>query len=130
MSLQGFASRRALRVLSPLLLLLLLCWGGPSLALDPQREMSEYSRSVWLTENGLPQNTVPAVAQTGEGYLWVATEEGLARFDGTNFTVFDKQNTPQLTNNDIRALASDDRGGLWLGASGGLLRLADGKFTS
>ncbi len=130
MSLQGFARRHAVRVLSPLLLLLIYSWGGPLLALDPQRELAEYSRSVWLTENGLPQNTVRAVAQTGEGYLWVATAEGLARFDGTSFTVLDKQNTPQLTNDDIRALASDRQGGLWLGTSGGLLRLSDGKFTA
>ncbi|HWT01813.1 MAG TPA: two-component regulator propeller domain-containing protein [Pyrinomonadaceae bacterium] len=113
-----------------LFLLLLLCRGWPSFALDPRRELADYSRNVWLTENGLPQNTVNAVAQTADGYLWIGTGEGVARFDGTGFTVFDKQNTPELKNNDVRALAGDRRGGLWLGTSTGLLRLAEGKFSS
>ena len=129
MSRSGLARKLNLRVLSPFLLLL-LCWGGPSLALDPRRELAEYSRNVWLTENGLPQNTVHAVAQTRDGYLWIGTGEGLARFDGMNFTVFDKQNTPELKNNDVHALMGDRVGGLWLGTSAGLLRLADGKFSS
>ncbi|HJU55945.1 MAG TPA: two-component regulator propeller domain-containing protein [Pyrinomonadaceae bacterium] len=129
MSRSGFARKLNLRLLSPFILLL-LCWGGPSLALDPQRDLAEYSRNVWLTENGLPQNTVHAVAQTVDGYLWIGTEEGLARFDGTGFTVFDKQNTPQLRNNDVHALVGDRQGGLWLGTSTGLLRFADGKFSS
>src|SRR5690242_301489 len=48
------------------------------------------------TENGLPQNTITAVVQTQDGYLWVGTYSGLARFDGLRFTVFDENNTPGL----------------------------------
>jgi ligand-binding sensor domain-containing protein len=94
------------------LLLPLSFRSGPTFALDRQREVSAFGHTAWLTENGLPQNTVHSVIQTGDGYLWLATEEGLARFDGIKFTIFDKQNTPQLKSNDIHALFEDRRGAL------------------
>ncbi len=114
-----------------LCLLLLLCFGcGPTLALDSARDLSQFNRQVWLTENGLPQNTVHSIAQAKDGYVWIATEEGLARFDGIRFTVFDKQNTPALKSNDIRVLLEDRRGALWIGTTDGLVRLLDAKFTA
>ena len=110
--------------------LLLLCFGcGLALALDPVSELSQFNRQVWLTENGLPQNTVHSITQANDGYVWIATEEGLARFDGIKFTVFDKQNTPELKSNDIRVLLEDRRGALWIGTTDGLVRLLDSKFT-
>jgi ligand-binding sensor domain-containing protein len=111
------------------LILVVGCCCGAASALDPTRDLSQFSRQNWLTENGLPQNTVHSITQTQNGYLWIATEEGLARFDGVKFTVFDKQNTPELKSNDIRALLADRRGALWAGTAAGLLRFADGKFT-
>ena len=113
-----------------LCLLLLLLAGVPALALDPTRDLSQFNASVWLTENGLPQNTVHSITQAKDGYVWIATEEGLARFDGIKFTVFDKQNTPELKSNDIRALLEDRRGVLWIGTTDGLVRLQDSKFTA
>jgi ligand-binding sensor domain-containing protein/signal transduction histidine kinase len=111
--------------------LLLICfWSGPTIALDKQRALSEFSREAWLTENGLPQNTVHDIAQTREGYIWIATEGGLARFDGISFTVFEKQNTPQLKEGDIHALLADRQGGLWVCTTNGLLRMSGGKFIS
>src|SRR3989441_2305548 len=116
---------------SILCLLLLLCLGGRvALALDPARDLSEFNGQVWLTENGLPQNTVHAITQAKDGYVWIATEEGLARFDGIRFAIFDKQNTPELKSNDIRVLLEDRRGALWIGTADGLVRLLDGKFTT
>jgi ligand-binding sensor domain-containing protein/signal transduction histidine kinase len=111
-------------------LLLLLLAGVPALALDPTRSLSQFNASVWLTENGLPQNTVHSITQAKEGYVWIATEEGLARFDGIKFTIFDKQNTPELKSNDIRVLLEDRRGALWIGTTDGLVRLQDSKFTA
>src|SRR3954451_25194483 len=88
-------------------------------------------QEVWRTEDGLPQNTVPAIVQSRDGYLWAGTELGLVRFDGTHFTVFDKSNTPELKANVILALLQDRRGTLWIGTvGGGLTRFADGKFTT
>ena len=74
------------------LILLLLVATGAAYALDPNRSLSEFGTQVWLTENGLPQNTVQAITQTRDGYLWIGTQEGLAKFNGTTFTVFDKVN--------------------------------------
>jgi hypothetical protein len=66
-----------------------LACAGAARALDPARQMSQYVHDVWTTNEGLPQDSVNAVAQTPDGYLWVATQEGLARFDGISFTTFD-----------------------------------------
>jgi ligand-binding sensor domain-containing protein/signal transduction histidine kinase len=110
--------------------LLLLSFGcGQALALDPARPLSQLNHQIWLTENGLPQNTIHRVTQGQDGYIWIGTEEGLARFDGINFAVFDKQNTPQLKSNDIRMLLEDRRGDLWIGTADGLVQMRGGKFT-
>jgi ligand-binding sensor domain-containing protein/signal transduction histidine kinase len=110
--------------------LLLLLAGTRTLALDPTRHLKEFGHQVWLTENGLPQNTVQAIAQTQDGYLWLGTQEGLARFDGLNFTVFDKENTPAFKSNDIRFLVEDRRQRLWISTSYGLVCRHNGQFTS
>ena len=109
-------------------LLLLAC--TRSSALDPNRSLNEFGHQAWLTENGLPQNTVQAIIQTRDGYLWVGTQEGLARFDGLNFTVFDKENTPAFKSNDIRFLQEDQQGRLWISTSYGLICRHNGQFTS
>src|SRR6266446_8455873 len=113
-----------------LLLLLTLLLSGTALAIDSRRELAQLNHEVWLTENGLPHNTVHSIAQTPNGYIWIGTEEGLARFDGIRFTVFDKQNTPQLKSNYIRTLLVDERGALWIGTTDGLVQMLDGKFTT
>ena len=112
-----------------LITLLVLC-GGRALALDTRRELAQFSRQVWQTENGLPQNTVHSVIQTRDGYVWAATEEGLARFDGLGFVVFDKENTPQLKSNDVRSVMQDKRGALWLSTAEGLVRLSNGEANA
>ena len=108
---------------------LLLAGGESALALNSQRELSQFGHEVWLTEHGLPQNTVHAIAQTRDGYIWIGTEEGLARFDGVKFTVFDKQNTPEFKSNYIKTLLADRQGALWIGTAQGLVRMLNGKFT-
>src|SRR5687768_1504386 len=78
-----------------------------ALALDPTRGATQYTLSTWQTEDGLPQNTVQTITQTKDGYLWVGTQEGLVRFDGLQFTVFDRRNTPSLPHNMISTLLED-----------------------
>jgi ligand-binding sensor domain-containing protein/signal transduction histidine kinase len=112
------------------LFLVLLVWCGTVYALDPRRELSQFGHEIWLTENGLPQNTVHAITQTKNGYIWIATEGGLARFDGVSFKVFDKQNTPEFNSNYIRTLLEDREGVLWIGTAEGLVRMQAGKFTA
>jgi hypothetical protein len=68
-------------------------------ALDPSRAVTQYRRQSWNTREGLPQSAVESLAQ---GYLWLGTQEGLARFDGIRFAVFDKAGTPALRHNRIR----------------------------
>ena len=71
-----------------------------------------------------------AIAQTADGYLWLGTEEGLARFDGVSFTIFDQSNTPEIKNNVILALYVDRKDNLWIGTNDGMNRFKDGRFTS
>ena len=65
-------------------------------ALDPRKAITQYVHEVWRMEDGLPQSTVTSLAQTPDGYLWIGTEGGLARFDGTRFVVFDKRTNDAL----------------------------------
>lgn len=101
------------------------------LALNPNLALTQYVHDVWQTDNGMPQDSALALAQTPDGYLWIATEVGLARFDGARFTTYDKHNTPQLLSNEISALFADKRGNLWIGTrGGGVVRMRDGTFTT
>lgn len=98
-------------------------------ALDPGKSITQYVHDVWTTDNGLPQNSVGAIAQTPDGYLWIGTEEGLARFDGARFVTFDKRNTPGLHSDEVDALLVDHAGTLWIGMrGGGLASLRGGIF--
>jgi ligand-binding sensor domain-containing protein/signal transduction histidine kinase len=82
----------------------------------------------WHKEDGLPHETVEAVLQTRDGYLWFGTQRGLARFNGAEFKVFDAQNTPQLKNSHITGLWEDTTGALWVGTTrGGLTRFSEGR---
>ena len=87
-----------------------------------------WGQKVWSSENGLPQNSVHRILQTRDGYLWIATEGGLARFNGVQFTIFNQENEPAFTSNDTCCLAEDRSGGLWIGTSDGLLRYVGGAF--
>jgi ligand-binding sensor domain-containing protein/signal transduction histidine kinase len=118
---------RILRLL-PTVLLLLMC-GVRAYALAPVGDLGQLSRRAWQTETGLPRNTVHSIAQTRDGYVWVATEEGVARFDGAGFKVFDKQNTPELRSNDVRALLATRGGELWACTGAGVARLREGSWT-
>ncbi|MGH9692592.1 MAG: ligand-binding sensor domain-containing protein, partial [Bryobacteraceae bacterium] len=111
----------------------LLCLGpGPAQAsLDPAKAITQYVRQTWQSGSGLPHNTVFAMSQTTDGYVWLGTEEGLARFDGNRFTVFDKRNTAELRNDCAISLLVDHKGDLWIGTrSGGLTRYSHGRFQS
>lgn len=103
---------------------------SPLLALDPARAITQFGLSVWSTDQGLPQSSVNAIAQTKDGYLWFGTQEGLARFDGARFTIFDKRNTPAMAMHHVNALLVTRDGTLWIGKNGGLTRYKDGQFKS
>ncbi len=102
-----------------LLLSLLLPGIRIAQALDAGDALEQFGRQTWRTENGLPQNTVRAIAQTRDGYLWFGTDGGLVRFDGFRFTVYDVQSSPALVTNQIRRLSGRADGSLWIATSGG-----------
>lgn len=108
--------------------LLLLC--ASAAALEPTTPLAGYSRQSWVMENGLPQNTVQALAQTRDGFIWLGTEVGLVRFDGNSFTVFDRNSKPALPGNDIRCLLPTNDGSLWIGTTDGAARLKDGRVST
>ena len=116
-----------LRTLLAAALLAILAW--PSFALDPARPLDLYDVDVW--RDGLPQYLVRAVHQTRDGYLWFATMEGLVRFNGLTFEVFDQRNTPALRTSRIRGLHESRDGALWIAtAGGGVVRHHEGRFTA
>jgi len=109
---------------------MLLCFAPIGMALEPSTPLASYGRQAWGMENGLPQNTVQALVQTKDGFVWLGTEVGLVRFDGNSFRVFDKNTTPALPGNDVRCLLAAKDGALWIGTSEGLARMNDGSVTS
>jgi signal transduction histidine kinase/ligand-binding sensor domain-containing protein len=95
-----------------------------------QDARASYLVNQWQTDEGLPQNSVTSIAQTPDGYLWLGTFDGLARFDGARFWIFNSANTPALASNRILALFVDGHGALWIvSETGDLAQLANGKFT-
>jgi len=98
-------------------------------ALDPHTSLTQYSRTIWNQTDGLPQDTIRAITQTADGYLWLGTDEGLARFDGYEFTIFDKRDG-DLPSNSITALAATADGGLWIGTMSGLAEYRDKRFRT
>ena len=90
-----------------------------------------YFQHLWQTEQGLPENSVAAIVQSRNGYLWLGTYSGLVRFDGIRFALFDNSNTPQLKSSRITSLYEDSEGSLWIGhETGELTRLKDGMFEA
>ncbi|MHC1764476.1 MAG: two-component regulator propeller domain-containing protein [Verrucomicrobiia bacterium] len=90
---------------------------------------SGYFLRTWDTDDGLPENSATAIAQTRDGYLWVGTFNGLVRYNGDGFRVFDRTNTPQLPGAEIVNLFADQRDRLWISTLAGLA-LKDGANWS
>jgi signal transduction histidine kinase/ligand-binding sensor domain-containing protein/CheY-like chemotaxis protein/HPt (histidine-containing phosphotransfer) domain-containing protein len=114
--------------------LLLLGWMlavcGAAQALDPALKLSQYGLDNWQIPDGLPQSSAQAIARTPDGYLWIGTQEGLARFDGVRFTVFDSDNEPAIASKNISVLTVDRGGRLWIGTRAGVAILDNGHFAT
>ena len=96
-----------------------------------RRSSSSYIVDVKETEDGLPQNSVIAITQTRDGYLWLGTLNGLVRFDGTRFTVFDESNTPGLNSGRIVLLFEDSQSNFWIGTeTAGVVLIKEGRVKS
>ena len=108
--------------------LLLAIWMGGIL---PIRATTPYLIHIWQVENGLPQDKVTGGVQTQDGYLWLGTYGGLARFDGARFTAFNDHNTPELHSSRVTSLFVASDGTLWIGdENGGVSRFKKGRFQT
>ncbi len=95
---------------------------------SPWADSRPFRQTIWTTEQGLPNNTIQALLQTRDGYLWIGTAGGLVRFDGLTFTVFRRPTHPGMGNDDCRLLAEATDGSLWIATRDGLLRFFAGEF--
>src|SRR5579862_7373977 len=95
-----------------------------------EKRLTQYTHDVWETEDGLPEDAITSIMQSEDGYLWLGTLEGLVRFDGVHFTVFDKSNIAEIYSNRILALYQDRKGNIWFGTEGGGLNKYDGRSFS
>src|SRR5512138_192656 len=96
--------------------------------LDPSQVSREFDRRSWRHEHGLPDNRVWGITQTSDGYLWIATRKGIARFDGRQFFTFDHTTTPELANDQCLALAADPEDTLWIATPEALIRKIGNRF--
>jgi ligand-binding sensor domain-containing protein/signal transduction histidine kinase len=111
------------------LVLLCLRFGVGELKAASAAEVSKYFFEGWPSAGGQDLNSVTAIVQTRDGYLWLGTFDGLVRFDGVDFSVFNSMNTSGLQNARITALFEDDAGVLWIGhETGELTRYSQGQF--
>ncbi len=114
----------------PALLAVLGALGSWTPALSATTDDPEYLIEAWETEQGLPEDSATAMVQTPDGYLWFGTFNGLVRFDGVRFAVFDRSNTPELPSPGIVNLHLDRGGRLWISTMLGMAAVKDGRWTS
>ena len=103
---------------------------GAAHALDADKDLTQCRLDTWNTRDGLPPREIEGLAQTPDGYLWLATRAGLVRFDGVVFHVFDAVNTPGWARGMIRAVTVGASGQIWVGTDGdGFGTFANGRYT-
>jgi len=109
-------------------LALLLASSACALALDPSLDISQYAHTAWKVREGFTKGTIFSIAQTPDGYLWLGTESGLARFDGVQAVPWQPPNGEQLPSNFVQDLLVARDGTLWIGTDKGLASWKDEKF--
>jgi ligand-binding sensor domain-containing protein/signal transduction histidine kinase len=115
-----------------LAVLTMVCFAASANALSSNKAISEYIRDRWDAGAGFPGGPVNAFAQTPDGYLWIATEKGLVRFDGLNFVLIEHSESTTVPFGPVLGLALDANGSLWIRLQGPTLMLRDrsGAFRS
>lgn len=113
----------------PIFVLGLLLVFTPSVRAVSDAGLPQYIPRTWQSDHGLPHNSIYAALQARDGYLWVGTPQGLARFDGARFKVFNPGNTPELKGQIIRFFYQTRDGKLWIGTdNSGLTTFQNGRF--
>ncbi len=127
---QSTVVQSPLRDTAAVCLFVSLLGSSSAAALDPTKAFHQYRLDEWKTADGLPQNTVGRIHQTSDGYLWLGTYEGVARFDGMRFTVYDREDHPALSH-DVYDFAEAPDQSLWIATDGGgLARLRGGQWSA
>ncbi len=124
---EGPCSLRSANVLRGLLASGALLLAAETSAIERNNPQTGFVTTAYGTDAGLPQ-PIEAIVQTKDGYLWLATQGGLARFDGSRFHLHRISNAPALNNNSIQCLYEDGRGTLWIGTNRGLSSYRNGQF--
>ncbi len=112
---------------------LIVSTGGANVAyaLDPSWALSQYIRQRWGSEKGFPGGPVYGIAQGADGYLWIAAEKGLVRFDGLTFRLFEPPGLTSSAGTAVLGMIAAPDGSLWARLRGpALLRYRDGAFDS
>ncbi len=106
-----------------------MCLGEAAFSLDPSRRVSQYVHDHWGEERGFVGGAIYAIAQSADGYLWIGTDRGLVRFDGSSFTLIQRPISDEPSIGPVRGLISDTDGNLWIFLEGArILLYHDGKF--
>lgn len=124
-----YASMRKARTSTIVAFAVLLASCAGAFGLDPSLDISQYAHTVWKIREGFAAGVIHQIAQTPDGYLWLASEAGLLRFDGVRAVPWVPPAGERLPSNDIRGLIAARDGTLWLGTAKGLVSLKDRKLV-
>ena len=98
--------------------------------LSPDKVLTQYGHDYWDLDKGMPSNTVLDNLLSSEGYMWIATFDGLVKFDGVTFEMFNEKNHPSFKKNGVLSLFEDESNTLWIGTNGGgLIKMQDNNFV-
>src|SRR5579862_1325720 len=109
--------------------LVAFAWCTCAFALNPELDVSQYAHSAWKIREGFVAGVINSIAQTPDGYLWLATDFGLFRFDGVKNLAWRPSGNQHLPSDDVRSLLAARDGTLWIGSAKGLAGWKDGKLT-
>jgi ligand-binding sensor domain-containing protein len=119
----------ALCKIAAFFMLLLPFLAQAQMNLDPQKSLSQFGVDFWTADKGLPSVAVNKVLQSRNNYIWLGTYDGLLRFDGATFMLYNSGNVNSFTINDVITMHEDRKGSLWIGTNGGgLLKYSDNHF--
>lgn len=110
--------REKIRFLSKILTLIITLMSSTGELISAKPQFNYISEEI-TSVSGLPHDTIYCIEQDEDGYIWIGTEKGIVKHDGTYFKIFNRQNTPLLLNNSITSIKKDRSGGLWIGSYGG-----------
>jgi ligand-binding sensor domain-containing protein len=106
----------------------LLSQQGLPVVLDPQKSLTQYTHQIWETDKTPLEGAIRAILQTRDGYVWIGTQEGLYRFNGEHFSVYNTVTTREMKNRSVYALAEDRDGTLWIATRDGLITYRESNF--